>query len=76
MPAPAFRSTTSTSCRLPGVEQHPAGAGLTYIDHLTHNVHRGRMEEWASFYERLFNFREIRYFDIEGKLTGPEVARR
>jgi 4-hydroxyphenylpyruvate dioxygenase len=54
----------------PGVEQHPRGAGLTMIDHLTHNVHRGRMEEWAGFYERLFNFREIRYFDIEGKLTG------
>jgi 4-hydroxyphenylpyruvate dioxygenase len=53
-----------------GVDQHPAGAGLTYIDHLTHNVHRGRMVEWASFYERLFNFREVRYFDIEGKLTG------
>jgi len=48
----------------------PSGAGLTYIDHLTHNVHRGRMDEWAGFYERLFNFREIRYFDIEGKLTG------
>ena len=48
----------------------PAGAGLAYVDHLTHNVHRGRMQEWAEFYERLFNFREIRYFDIEGKLTG------
>ena len=48
----------------------PAGHGLTYIDHLTHNVHRGRMVEWARFYERLFEFREIRYFDIEGKLTG------
>jgi 4-hydroxyphenylpyruvate dioxygenase len=55
---------------LAGVDQHPAGAGLTYIDHLTHNVHRGRMAEWAGFYERLFNFREIRYFDIEGQLTG------
>jgi 4-hydroxyphenylpyruvate dioxygenase len=55
---------------LAGAEQHPRGAGLTYIDHLTHNVHRGRMEEWAGFYERLFNFREVRYFDIEGKLTG------
>ncbi|MGZ8317233.1 MAG: 4-hydroxyphenylpyruvate dioxygenase [Telluria sp.] len=43
---------------------------LTYIDHLTHNVHRGRMAHWADFYERLFNFREIRYFDIEGKVTG------
>ncbi|PYQ25240.1 MAG: 4-hydroxyphenylpyruvate dioxygenase [Acidobacteria bacterium] len=54
----------------PGVDQHPQGAGLVAIDHLTHNVHRGRMQEWASFYERLFNFREVRYFDIEGKLTG------
>src|SRR6201994_3707678 len=55
---------------LPGTEAQPKGVGLTYIDHLTHNVHRGRMAEWADFYERLFNFREIRYFDIEGKLTG------
>jgi 4-hydroxyphenylpyruvate dioxygenase len=47
-----------------------AGVGLAAIDHLTHNVHRGRMALWAGFYERLFNFREIRYFDIEGKLTG------
>jgi 4-hydroxyphenylpyruvate dioxygenase len=45
-------------------------AGLTVIDHLTHNVGRGRMDVWAGFYEKLFNFREIRYFDIEGKLTG------
>src|SRR4029450_2625697 len=55
---------------LPGAELHPAGHGLTYIDHLTHNVHRGRMSEWADFYERLFNFREVRYFDIEGQATG------
>ena len=48
----------------------PAGVGLTGIDHLTHNVHKGRMRLWAEFYERLFNFREIRHFDIEGKLTG------
>jgi 4-hydroxyphenylpyruvate dioxygenase len=53
-----------------GSEMRPAGVGLVGIDHLTHNVHQGRMEEWARFYERLFNFREIRYFDIEGKLTG------
>src|ERR1044071_3780970 len=46
------------------------GAGLAQIDHLTHNVHRGRMDPWAQFYRRLFNFREIKYFDIEGKLTG------
>jgi 4-hydroxyphenylpyruvate dioxygenase len=43
---------------------------LAYLDHLTHNVNRGRMSHWAEFYERLFNFREIRYFDIEGKVTG------
>ncbi len=46
------------------------GAGLTLIDHLTHNVMRGGMARWAGFYEKLFNFREIRYFDIEGKKTG------
>ena len=50
----------------------PSGPGLTYIDHLTHNVMRGRMDDWASFYERLFNFREVRFFDIEGKVTGLE----
>jgi 4-hydroxyphenylpyruvate dioxygenase len=53
-----------------GADLNPAGHGLTYIDHLTHNVHRGRMDEWAGFYERLFNFREVRYFDIEGQATG------
>ena len=45
-------------------------AGLTCIDHLTHNVQRGHMDVWTGFYEKLFNFREIRYFDIEGKHTG------
>ncbi|MCM5570946.1 4-hydroxyphenylpyruvate dioxygenase [Burkholderiaceae bacterium FT117] len=55
---------------IPGAPLEPAGHGLTYIDHLTHNVHRGRMKEWAEFYERLFDFREIRYFDIEGQVTG------
>lgn len=49
---------------------HHYGAGLNIIDHLTHNVHKGRMDEWAKFYERLFNFKEVRYFDIEGKVTG------
>jgi 4-hydroxyphenylpyruvate dioxygenase len=44
--------------------------GLACVDHLTHNVHRGNMDKWAGFYEKLFNFREIRYFDIEGKKTG------
>ena len=46
------------------------GVGLTEIDHVTHNVFRGNMDQWAGFYERLFNFREVRYFDIEGKVTG------
>jgi 4-hydroxyphenylpyruvate dioxygenase len=48
----------------------PNGVGFSYIDHLTHNVKRGNMEKWFSFYSRLFNFRQIRFFDIEGKLTG------
>ena len=48
----------------------PQGNGLTYIDHLTHNVHRGRMDCGRTSTSELFNFREIRYFDIEGKLTG------
>jgi 4-hydroxyphenylpyruvate dioxygenase len=55
---------------LEGTEPAPTGVGLTTIDHLTHNVHQGRMDVWAGFYERLFGFRQIRYFDIEGKLTG------
>ena len=53
-----------------GVDHHPVGHGLQLIDHLTHNVYRGRMTFWADFYERLFNFREIRYFDIQGDHTG------
>jgi 4-hydroxyphenylpyruvate dioxygenase len=53
-----------------GAPQHPAGAGLTEIDHLTHNVYAGRMDVWYEFYEKLFNFREIRYFDIQGRKTG------
>ena len=59
---------------LPGISGaaavNPEGFGMTVIDHLTHNVHKGRMAEWAGFYERLFNFREVRYFDIEGQATG------
>ena len=55
---------------LPDVDRHPRGHGLKLVDHLTHNVYRGRMAYWASFYERLFNFREIRYFDIRGEYTG------
>ena len=55
---------------LPGVDRQPSGAGLKAVDHLTHNVYRGRMAHWAAFYERLFNFREMRYFDIQGDHTG------
>jgi len=55
---------------LPGVERNPVGAGFQIIDHLTHNVYGGRMAHWGSFYERVFNFREIRYFDIKGEYTG------
>ena len=53
-----------------GVDRHPVGHGFKLIDHLTHNVYRGRMSHWGSFYERIFNFREIRYFDIKGEYTG------
>ena len=55
---------------LPGVDRQPDGVGLKKVDHLTHNVHRGRMDVWSDFYRRIFNFRELKYFDIEGKLTG------
>nr|CCA88751.1 putative 4-hydroxyphenylpyruvate dioxygenase (HPPDase) [Ralstonia syzygii R24] len=53
-----------------GVDRRPEGHGLRLVDHLTHNVYRGRMAYWANFYEKLFNFREIRYFDIKGEYTG------
>lgn len=53
-----------------GAERYPEGCGLKNIDHLTHNVYPGRMAYWAEFYEKLFNFREIRYFDIKGEYTG------
>ena len=54
----------------PRVARNPVGAGFKMIDHLTHNVYAGRMAHWAAFYERIFNFREIRYFDIKGEYTG------
>jgi 4-hydroxyphenylpyruvate dioxygenase len=50
--------------------QIKSGTGLTYIDHVTHNLYRGNMDKWANFYIKLFNFREVRYFDIEGRMTG------
>ena len=55
---------------LEGVDRHPEGCGFELIDHLTHNVYRGRMDYWAGYYEKLFNFREIRFFDIKGEYTG------
>jgi len=53
-----------------GADLHPGGFGLTFIDHLTHNLYFGNMQKWSDYYERLFNFREIRYFDIKGAKTG------
>ncbi len=51
-------------------QSKPRGVGFYYLDHLTHNVYRGNMDKWFQFYKNLFNFREIRFFDIEGKYTG------
>jgi 4-hydroxyphenylpyruvate dioxygenase len=53
-----------------GADEAKNSVGLTYLDHLTHNVYRGNMAKWADYYERIFNFREIRCFDIEGKVSG------
>lgn len=53
-----------------GADPRPEGFGLSFIDHLTHNLFVGSMATWADYYERLFNFREIRYFDIKGAKTG------
>jgi 4-hydroxyphenylpyruvate dioxygenase len=54
----------------PAVERHPKGVGLSFVDHLTHNVYNGNMGEWAAFYEKLFGFYEVKYFDIKGQQTG------
>ena len=51
-------------------DPRPEGSGFYYLDHLTHNVRRGNMDRWFGFYTKLFNFRQIRFFDIEGKFTG------
>lgn len=51
-------------------DAHPAGVGFFYLDHLTHNVQKGNMDVWFDFYSKIFNFHEIRFFDIEGKFTG------
>ncbi|MFP4276767.1 MAG: 4-hydroxyphenylpyruvate dioxygenase [Wenzhouxiangella sp.] len=54
----------------PAVDPEPVGAGLYFIDHLTHNVENGQMRHWAGFYEKLFGFYEVKYFDIKGAQTG------
>ncbi len=61
---------TSISSSSTGSIAIRSGHGLRLIDHLTHNVYRGRMAHWSAFYERIFNFRELRYFDIKGEYTG------
>jgi len=53
-----------------GVDPFPVGFGLTFVDHLTHNVYHGNMDEWANFYSSLFGFYEVRYFDIKGQQTS------
>lgn len=55
---------------LPNNVNLPLSPQLFQIDHLTHNVHQGNMDKWAEFYQKIFNFRQIRYFDIQGKMTG------
>jgi 4-hydroxyphenylpyruvate dioxygenase len=52
------------------VDPYPSGVGFYYLDHLTHNVRRGNMDTWYKFYAETFNFREIRYFNISGRMTG------
>lgn len=56
--------------RLEGADVNPAGFGLVHVDHLTHNVFEGHMDEWADYYQRLFGFYEARYFNIRGQQTG------
>ena len=68
--APRARPMTSSSNGWARKIRGPRVRGCIYIDHLTHNVHRGRMDVWTGFYEKLFNFRQIRFFDIEGRASG------
>jgi 4-hydroxyphenylpyruvate dioxygenase len=55
---------------VPGADADANSVGLHSLDHLTHNLRRGHMDKWAHYYESIFDFREIRYFDIEGQSTG------
>lgn len=56
--------------KLKDIDTRPVGLGLDLIDHFTNNVPRGDMTKWSNFYENVFNFREVKYFDIKGKSTG------
>ncbi|MDH7794716.1 MULTISPECIES: 4-hydroxyphenylpyruvate dioxygenase [unclassified Beijerinckia] len=51
-------------------DPRPAGVGFYYLDHLTHNVVRGNMDTWWDFYREKFGFKQIHYFDIDGRITG------
>ena len=51
-------------------DHQPKGVGFYYLDHLTHNVHKGNMDKWFDFYDRIFGFKQIRFFDIAGKHSG------
>jgi len=44
--------------------------GFHTIDHLTNNVMKGTLIQWADFYKNIFGFTEVRYFDIRGDETG------
>lgn len=57
---------------IPGAEQAEArnSVGFDLLDHLTHNVGRGRMRQWSEFYRHIFGFEEQKYFDIKGQATG------
>ncbi|WP_425073064.1 4-hydroxyphenylpyruvate dioxygenase [Sagittula sp. S175] len=66
-----YYDTSPYNAEFQWIEQSkPRGVGFYYLDHLTHNVFRGNMDKWFQFYGKLFNFREIRFFDIQGKYTG------
>ncbi|WP_312165751.1 4-hydroxyphenylpyruvate dioxygenase [Phenylobacterium sp.] len=58
--------------QIPGAAEAEArnSVGLDLLDHLTHNVKRGQMRTWSSFYNQIFGFEEQKYFDIKGQATG------
>jgi len=58
--------------QIPGADEAEAAnnVGLDLLDHLTHNVRRGQMRTWSTFYNQIFGFEEQKYFDIKGQATG------